>query len=61
MNTNITSAIGTAIVSSFVTCRLRADALAAESDYTHGFTLLAVICVVAIGSPSHPGEHRDPG
>jgi predicted phage tail protein len=49
MNTNIGGVIGTAIVCSFVTCRLRADAVAAESGYTHALTLLAVISVVAIG------------
>jgi hypothetical protein len=61
MNTNIGGAIGTAIVSSFVTCRLRADGLAAESGYTHGFTLLAAISVVAIGvALLIPTGHRDP-
>jgi hypothetical protein len=61
MNTNIGGAIGTAIVSSIVTCRLRADGLAAESGYTHGFTLPAVISVVAIGSPfSSPPDTAAP-
>jgi hypothetical protein len=59
--TGMSTNIGTAIVSSFVTCRLRADGLAAESGHTHGFTLLAVISVVAIGvALLIPTGHRDP-
>ena len=58
--TGMNTSIGGAVVSSIVTFRLLADALTAESGYTHAFTLLAVISVGRSGSLLIPTGHRGP-
>jgi MFS family permease len=46
---NIGGSIGTAIVSSLVTGRLRSDGLPVQSGYTHAFLLLTVTSAVTVG------------
>jgi MFS family permease len=51
MNANIRTiggSIGTAVVSSIITGRLRPDGLPYESGFTHGFLLLAVTSAVTV-------------
>jgi EmrB/QacA subfamily drug resistance transporter len=53
MNANIRTiggSIGAAVMSSIVTSKISAQGLPAESGYTHGFTLLLVIAVLAAGA-----------
>ena len=50
MNANIRTiggSIGAAVMSSIVTAKVSAQGLPAESGYTHGFTFLLVIAVLA--------------
>jgi EmrB/QacA subfamily drug resistance transporter len=57
---NIGGAIGTAVVSSVVTSGLQADGLPREAGFTHGFELLAVFALVAVGiALAVPGARRE--
>lgn len=45
---NVGGSIGTAVVSSVITGRLRPDGLPQESGFTHGFLLLAVVSAATV-------------
>jgi len=63
MNANIRTiggSIGAAVMSSIVTAGVRAGELPRESGYTHGFLLLTIACVAAIGAATLVPRHLRP-